>query len=83
MTYLEIPSNFLDIIHIGRSTEEGAKVHFDYGNITDVNIWNRALTLDEMLGWTNCRYNFKESITLFRVNNHSSPHTISGSVNAK
>ena len=50
LTDLEIPSNFLDIIHIGRST-----VHFDYGNITDVNIWNRALTLDEMLGWTNCR----------------------------
>ena len=55
LTDLEIPSYFLDIIHIGRSTIEGAKLHFDYGNITDVNIWNRALTLDEMLGWTNCR----------------------------
>ena len=53
LTDLEIPSNFLDIIHIGE--EESPKVHFDYGNITDVNIWNRALTLDEMLGWTNCR----------------------------
>ena len=23
--------------------------------IIDVNIWNRALSVDEMLGWTNCR----------------------------
>ena len=26
------------------------------GEITDVNIWNKALSLEEIIGWTDCRY---------------------------
>ena len=52
---VEVPSDFLDIIYVGRCAEDGAVCSLHNGDITDVNIWNRALSLDEMIGWTNCR----------------------------
>ena len=68
-----VPSNFLDIIYIGRCNGKdlpwlkSCSLHF--GKITDVNIWNRALTIDEMLGWTNCRYHriMLLSLGLFQI----------------
>jgi hypothetical protein len=54
-----VPKDLLDSIYIGQyhsvsETEKfGYPVHF--GLFTDVNIWNRALSIDEMLNWTNCR----------------------------
>ena len=54
-----VPKNLLDSIYIGQhqtvsATEKhGYPVHF--GSFTDVNIWSRALSIDEMINWTNCR----------------------------
>ena len=54
-----VPTDLLDSIYIaqlpGVSQAEkfGYPVHF--GSVTDVNIWNRALNIDEMINWTNCR----------------------------
>ena len=53
---VEVPSNFLDIIYVGRCADNSSDCSQHSGDITDVNIWNRALSMDEMLGWTNCRY---------------------------
>ena len=50
-----LPTDFLDMIYVGRCWDnEICSLH--NGQITDVNIWNRALSLDEILGWTDCRY---------------------------
>ena len=50
-----LPLDFLDMIYVGRCwDDEIYSLH--NGEITDVNIWNRALSLDEILGWTDCRY---------------------------
>ena len=51
-----VPTDLLDSIYIGQQSvsQFGYPVHF--GSFTDVNIWNRALGIDEMLNWTNCRY---------------------------
>ena len=54
-----VPKDLLDSIYIGQyhsvsETEKyGYPVHF--GSFTDVNIWNKALGIDEMINWTNCR----------------------------
>ena len=53
-----VPKDLLDSIYVGQmvgsATEFfGIPVHF--GSFTDVNIWNRALSIDEMIKWTNCR----------------------------
>ncbi len=53
-----VPKDLLDSIYIGQfvgsATEVfGVPVHF--GSFTDVNIWNRALSIDEMMNLTNCR----------------------------
>ena len=51
--------DLLDSIYIGQhqsvaeTEKNGYPVHF--GSFTDVNIWNRALSTDEMTNWTNCR----------------------------
>ena len=55
-----VPTDLLDSIYIGQlqdvsqAEKFGYPVHF--GSFTDVNIWNRALNIDEMINWTNCRY---------------------------
>ncbi len=56
MTEVEIPENFLSKIYIARCA-------FDYkftcstpeGQISDFNIWKRALTQEEAEDWTTCR----------------------------
>ena len=51
---VELPSDFLDMIYVGTCyNDEICSLH--NGEITDVNIWNRALTLEEIIGWTDCR----------------------------
>ena len=53
---VKVPSNFLDIIYVGRCADNSSDCSLHSGDITDVNIWNRALSMEEMIGWTNCRY---------------------------
>ena len=51
-----VPKDLLDSIYIGQLGgfgKPGIPVHS--GSFTDVNIWNRALSVDEMINWTNCR----------------------------
>ena len=52
-----VPKDLLDSIYIGQfgvtGLELGIPVHF--GSFAGVNIWNRALGIDEMISWTNCR----------------------------
>ena len=57
---VKVPSNFLDIIYVGRCADNSSDCSLHSGDITDVNIWNRALSMEEMIGWTNCRYVFKK-----------------------
>ena len=52
---LEIPENFLDHIYVGRCADPEKVCSVHAGDITDVNIWNRALSLQEMIEWTNCQ----------------------------
>ncbi len=53
-----VPKDLLDSIYIGQLVGSATKffgipVHF--GSFTDVNIWSRTLSIDEMINWTNCR----------------------------
>ena len=55
-----VPRDFLDSIYIGQydvvtQTEFEFAIPVHYGSFTDVNIWSRALNIDEMISWTNCR----------------------------
>ena len=54
-----VPKDLLDSIYIGQyhSVSETEKYGYSvyFGSFTDVNIWNRALSIDEMINWTNCR----------------------------
>ena len=53
---LDIPGDILDYVFLGRC-------NFDYksdctapeGQFTDVNIWTRALSKQEMKDWTTCK----------------------------
>ena len=47
--------NFLDTIFIGRCADDKKVCSLHSGDITDINLWNKPLTIDEMIGWTNCR----------------------------
>ena len=47
--------NFLDTIFVGRCADDKRTCSLHSGDITDINIWNTALTIKEMIEWTNCR----------------------------
>ena len=47
--------NFLDTIFVGRCSDDKRACSLHSGDITDINIWNSALTVKEMIEWTNCR----------------------------
>ena len=42
---------------MGRHSDDPSGDSKHSGKITDVNIWNRALSLDSMARWTNCSLN--------------------------
>ena len=46
--------DFLQRFMVGRSNGPGASKHA--GKMTDVNVWDFALTKDMLKKWTNCRY---------------------------
>ena len=47
----------MDIIYVGRHSDDPSGNSKHSGNITDVNIWNSALSIDAMAKWTNCSLN--------------------------
>ena len=51
---LKVPTNLLDMIYVGRCEVETKSCSDHSGDFTDINIWDRALSIDEMIGWTNC-----------------------------
>ena len=50
-----VPEDLLDSIYVGRCASNTKYCSIHMGSFTDLNIWNRALTVDEMISWTNCR----------------------------
>ena len=50
-----LPDNLLDLIYIGRCVNKKDSCSQHAGDITDVNLWNRALSLQEMIDWTSCQ----------------------------
>ena len=52
-----VPKNLLDSIYIGQlgGVHTWFESQTNQGSFTDVNIWSRALSIDEMINWTNCR----------------------------
>ena len=50
-----VPEDVLDSIYVGRCVGDKRYCSSHLGSFTDLNIWNRALTVDEMISWTNCR----------------------------
>ena len=52
----QVPEDLLDSIYVGRCVSDTEYCSVHSGSFTDVNIWNRALSVDEMIRWTNCRY---------------------------
>ena len=50
-----VPEDMLDSIYVGRCVSDTEYCSVHAGSFTDVNIWNRALSINEMIRWTNCR----------------------------
>ena len=51
-----VPEDLLNSIYVGRcSSDTTFPCSIHSGSYTDLNIWNRALSVDEMISWTNCR----------------------------
>ena len=58
--HVKIPKGFLDKIIIGpcklNATSYGTKPCVRHkAMVTDFNVWDRALSEDELVNWTNCR----------------------------
>ena len=56
-----VPKDLLDSIYVGQHAVSNLRfgkleIPVHSGSFTDVNIWNRALSINEMINWTNCRY---------------------------
>ena len=50
-----VPEDMLDSIYVGRCFSDTEYCSIHNGSFTDVNIWNRAFSINEMIRWTNCR----------------------------
>ena len=50
-----VPEDVLDSIYVGRCARDTKYCSIHSGSFTDLNIWNRAMSVDEMIDWTNCR----------------------------
>ena len=51
----KVSQTFLDSLYVGRCADEQKSCSQHFGDITDVNMWNKALTENDMKMWTNCR----------------------------
>ena len=57
---LVFPENFLSLIYLGRCNYNFSGSCASHGaQITDFNIWDRALSEQEMSQWTKCQYAIK------------------------
>ena len=63
---LEVPNELLDTIYVGKASDFDLDDTVVSGNtkrsqrsqpgqISDFNLWNRSLTSNEMIEWTNCK----------------------------
>ena len=52
---VSVPEDMLDSIYVGRCVSDIEYCSIHNGSFTDVNIWNRALGINEIMRWTNCR----------------------------
>ena len=50
-----VPLDFLSNVFVGRCPDDGDDCSRHGGKFTDINIWSRALTKQEMLDWTMCK----------------------------
>ena len=63
MEDLEWPKNFLDAIHVGRISgiSEYNSIPTDLrrvshpNQLTDFNLWNKTLSVEDMIAWTSCK----------------------------
>ena len=51
---LKLPEEILDMIYVGRCADGTEKCSMHSGTFTDFNLWNEALTDQEMVNWTKC-----------------------------
>jgi hypothetical protein len=52
-----IPSNFLHKTYLGMCAQDyNGGCSGPEGQISDFNVWDRALTEEEMVDWTTCRF---------------------------
>ena len=52
--HLALPEDLLDLIFVGRCPESTKYCSVHSGEFTDINFWNKALNVQEMIAWTNC-----------------------------
>ncbi len=56
MTHVQIPEDFLSKVFLGRcSNEYKYACSSPEGQYTDLNIWDRFLSAEELIQWTTCR----------------------------
>ncbi len=53
--YAQYPEDFLDHVYLGRCLKPDPVCSGPEGEITDFNMWRRALTEKEMADWTSCK----------------------------
>ena len=46
-------SDILENVYVGRTSDAGSSNHA--GQMSDFNIWDYALTTDQMIQWTSCK----------------------------
>jgi hypothetical protein len=55
LSNVTIPSSFLQNTYLGMCSYEGG-CSGPEGQISDFNVWDRALSEKEMIDWTTCRF---------------------------
>lgn len=56
LSQVVIPSDFLNKVYLGRCSFDFKKTcSTPEGELSDFNVWSRALSVDEMTAWTSCR----------------------------
>ncbi len=56
LTEVQIPGDFLTKVYLGRcSLDYKNNCSAPEGKFTDFNVWDRALPLQEMMDWTECK----------------------------
>ena len=59
--HIEFPKNLLDYAAFGRSVTGNFPINHA-GQLTDYNLWNISLSVEQMLEWTSCKSKIKGNI---------------------